>query len=193
MSALIKNIKPIFEKSVEPILDIFHRVNITPNFLTISGLVLVGIGSFFISTGSLFLAAVLITIGNLCDAIDGALARKYQQTSKFGAFLDSVVDRYSDFLPFAGAVIYFLNSIPMLIFTIFALAGSFLVSYTKARAEGLGVECNVGVLERPERSIILIVSLFTGYLEVGVVLIAIGSHITALQRIIYVYKKTKNS
>ncbi|NPA51478.1 MAG: CDP-alcohol phosphatidyltransferase family protein [Aquificae bacterium] len=188
MSALIKNIKPMFEKTISPIIDIFYKINITPNFLTILGLVITGIGSFFIAIGSFFTAGILILIGNLCDAVDGALARKYQKSSKFGAFLDSVVDRYSDFLPFAASVFYFHSKPYMLLLSVFAIAGSFLVSYSKARAEGLGIECNVGILERPERSTILIVSLLTGYLEIGIVLIAVGSHITALQRIFYVYK-----
>ncbi len=191
MSAFIKSIKPVFERTVSPVIDVFYRINITPNFLTITGLILTAAGSYFIITGSFFIAGILITLGNLCDAIDGALARKYKQTSKFGAFLDSVVDRYSDFLPFAALSIFFSGNLFMLLFSVFSIAGSFLVSYSKARAESLGITCNVGILERPERSIILIISLLTGYVEIGVILIAVGSHITALQRIFYVYRESK--
>ncbi len=191
MSAFIKSIKPVFERTVSPVIDIFYRINITPNTLTITGLILTAVGSFFIIKGSFLIAGILITVGNLCDAIDGALARKYKQTSKFGAFLDSVVDRYSDFLPFAALTVYFSQNLPMLLFSVFSIAGSFLVSYSKARAESLGIKCNVGILERPERSIILIISLLTGYVDIGVILIAVGSHITALQRILYVFKTTK--
>ncbi len=191
MSALIKNIKPVFEKTISPVIDIFYRINITPNFLTILGLFITGAGSFFISTGNFFYAGLLVLLGNLCDAVDGALARKYKKSSTFGAFLDSVVDRYSDFLPFAGFAVYFSENMYLLLLSLFAIAGSFLVSYSKARAESLGIECNVGILERPERSIILIVSLLSGFVEVGIALIAIGSHLTALQRIFYVYKVSK--
>ncbi len=193
MSTLIKNIKPVFERKISPVVDIFYRINITPNFLTILGLFITGIGSLFIVSGSFFTAGIFILLGNLCDAVDGALARRYNKTSKFGAFLDSVVDRYSDFLPFAGFAVYFSSDTFILILSLLAVAGSFLVSYSKARAESLGIECNVGILERPERSIILIVSLLTGFVEVGIILIAVGSHITALQRIFYVYKVSNSN
>jgi len=191
MSEIIKQLKPTFEKTIEPLIDYLHKRNVSPNTLTIVGIGFITIGSYFIFFDLLFLAGIFITIGNICDMLDGALARKYNLQTKFGAFLDSVIDRYSDFLPLMAAAYLFRDNFYLFLFTMFAIAGSFLVSYTRARAEGLGIECKVGIFERPERSILLIISLFLGILEVAVILIAIGSHYTALQRVLCFYNKTK--
>ncbi len=191
MSEIIKQLKPTFEKGIEPVVDFLHKKNISPNTLTIVGIGFITIGSYFIFFDLLIIAGIFITIGNLCDMLDGALARKYNMQTKFGAFLDSVIDRYSDFLPLMAAAYLFRDNFYMFLFSMFAIAGSFLVSYTRARAEGLGIDCKVGIFERPERSILLIVSLFLGLLEVAVVLIALGSHYTALQRVLCFYNKTK--
>ena len=190
MSKIIKSIKPVFEKNISPVIDLLHKINITPNALTIAGILFIAVGSYFLYRENFILAGIFILVGNLCDALDGSLARKHNQTSKFGAFLDSVVDRISDFLPLI-AVAYLFKDNELLFFTsLLAIVSSFLVSYTRARAEGLGIECNVGFFERPERSIILIASIFLGILDIGVAVIALGATVTAVQRILCVYKKT---
>ncbi len=191
MSEIIKQLKPTFEKSIEPLIDYLHKKNVSPNTLTVIGIGFVTIGSYFIFFDLLFLAGIFITIGNICDILDGALARKYDKETKFGAFLDSVIDRYSDFLPLMAAAYLFRDNFYLFLFTMFAIIGSFLVSYTRARAEGLGIECKVGIFERPERSILLIISLFLGILNIAVILIAVGSHYTALQRVLCFYNQTK--
>jgi CDP-diacylglycerol--glycerol-3-phosphate 3-phosphatidyltransferase len=191
MSEIIKQLKPTFEKGLDPIVDFLHKKNVSPNTLTVVGIGFITIGAYFIFLDLLFIAAVFITIGSICDMLDGALARKYNMQTKFGAFLDSVIDRYSDFLPLMASAYLFKDNFYLFLFSMFAIAGSFLVSYTRARAEGLGMECKVGIFERPERSIILIVSLFLGILNLAVILIAVGSHYTALQRVLCFYNKTK--
>jgi len=193
LSELIKQIKPVFEEKVSPFIRMLNKINVSPNFLTISGLVFIAIGSVLIVYENYFLAGLFLLIGNLCDALDGTLARKYKKASKFGAFLDSIVDRLSDAFPLMAIAILFKAYTFELSLTIFALIFSFMVSYTRARAEGLGIECKVGILERPERSIILIIFTFLAMPLIAVILIAIGSFITTIQRIYCVYKKTKES
>ncbi len=107
MSQLVKQIKPIFEKIIEPIIDLFYKLNISPNVLTVLGLVITFFAFYLIVLGHLFYAGIVLTVGSIFDVFDGALARKFDKKSKFGAFLDSVVDRYADFLPLAGIVFVF--------------------------------------------------------------------------------------
>ncbi len=192
MSQLVKQIKPIFEKVIEPVIHMFHKLNISPNVLTVLGLVITFFAFYLIVLGHFFSAGIVLTLGSIFDIFDGALARKFDKKSKFGAFLDSVVDRYSDFLPLAGIAFVFKDEPFVFFASLFTIAGSFLVSYTRARAEGLGIECNVGFFERPERLIILIAGLLTGFVETAVVILLIGSHLTAFQRIYHVYKVTKD-
>jgi len=191
LSQVVKKIKPIFEEKVSPLVDFFYKLNITPNILTISGVILVILGSYFIYKERFLVAGLFILIGNICDALDGSLARRHNQATKFGAFLDSVVDRISDFIPFVALAFLFRENEIMLFLTIISIIFSFLVSYTRARAEGLGIECKIGILERPERSAILIVSLFANAVEVGIFLIVLGTFITTIQRILCVYRKSR--
>ncbi len=190
MSRFVKQIKPVFEKVVSPVIDIFHKLKISPNFLTVTGIFLIGIGSFFLYKEQFFLAGLFILLGNLCDALDGTLARKYNKSSTFGAFLDSVVDRVSDFLPLIAVAGLFRHNEVLFFISLFAIVFSFLVSYTRARAEGLGIDCKIGFFERPERSVVLIVSVFLGIVDIAVIIIAVGAAITSFQRILCVYKKT---
>ncbi|WP_456400968.1 CDP-alcohol phosphatidyltransferase family protein [Persephonella sp.] len=190
MSQIIKQIKPVFEEKISPVVELLHRLNISPNVITIIGLLLILTGSVFLYLKSFLLGGFFILLGNLCDAVDGALARKFRKESKFGAFIDSVSDRISDFLPLTALILLFRDNTPLLIISLTALLSSFLVSYIKARAEGLGISCNVGLFERAERSIILIIGIFSGFLEIAVSIIAVGSVVTAVQRLIHVYKNS---
>ncbi|RMA97928.1 CDP-alcohol phosphatidyltransferase family protein [Hydrogenothermus marinus] len=188
MSEFIKQMKPHFEKATEPIILFFDKLNLSPNVLTISGLIFTAIGSYFMLQKQFILAGFIIGIGALFDALDGHLARTSGKTSKFGAFFDSVIDRISDALPLIAIAIIFKEDTIFLAITIFTIIFSFLVSYTRARAEGLGIECKVGIFERPERLIILIISLILNQVEIGILILLIGSFITFLQRFFYVYK-----
>jgi CDP-diacylglycerol--glycerol-3-phosphate 3-phosphatidyltransferase len=188
LSQLIKSIKPHFEKIISPVLTIFEKFNISPNTLTILGLVITLIGTYFVFTKQFFTAGVILTIGAIFDAIDGALARKTKKTTKFGAFLDSTVDRIADFLPLFALAYHFKDDFVFFTITMLAILFSFLVSYTRARAEGLGLDCKVGIFERPERLVILIGALITEYLEIGVLVIFLGALWTTLERVIYVLK-----
>lgn len=190
MSELIKQIKPVFEEKVSPIVQILNKINVSPNLLTVSGVLFIAIGSYFLYLGNFIVAGLFLTIGNLCDALDGALARRFGKTSVFGAFLDSVVDRISDFLPLIALALVYKENTFYLLLILVAIVGSFMVSYTRARGEGLGIKCTVGVLERAERSIVLIVFTFLHIPILAVIIIALGSLITTFQRIQCVYKHT---
>ncbi|WP_456465708.1 CDP-alcohol phosphatidyltransferase family protein [Persephonella sp.] len=190
MSQFIKQLKPAFEEAALPVVKLLNRVGITPNILTFLGVVFVGIASFFIYKGEFIKGGVILLLGNLCDALDGILARKFNLNSKFGAFFDSLTDRISDFLPIISLGLYFRENEYILMLSAFAVLFSFLVSYARARAEGLGINCNVGIMERTERSAVLILSLLTNLPVAGLVIITAGAAITTIQRIFYVYKNS---
>jgi soluble lytic murein transglycosylase len=163
------------------------RLRLRPNHLTVIGLVV----SFFAAAGFIAghvrWAGFLLLLAGLCDLLDGALARVSGQVTAFGAFLDSVIDRYSDLIVLLGIVVLFART-PHARGALVAMAGlvgSVMVSYTKARAESIGVECNVGFMERPERMICLVAGAMLDVLEPALWVLAILSNITALQRILF--------
>ena len=132
-------------------------------------------------------AGCLLVLAGLCDLLDGSLARASGQVTPFGAFLDSVIDRYSDLIVLLGIVVLFArtpNARGALV-AMAGLVGSVMVSYTKARAESIGVECNVGFMERPERMICLVAGAVLDVLEPSLWVLAVLANITALQRIVF--------
>ncbi len=187
----------------QPVAKRIANLGITANMLTITGL-LIGIGAgFCIAWGRLKLAAALILVGGLFDLMDGAVARASKVTNPFGALLDSVVDRYSEGAIFVGLAIYFSRfsdgigkMMIGLALTCLGLISAFLVSYVRARAEGLRVECKVGLMQRPERIIVLSLGLMLRHLSVTVNLLVVAlsvivilSHITVLQRVAFASKE----
>ncbi len=164
--------------------------------ITIFGVALSLIGGWCVGIGRLGLGAVILIISGLSDAIDGSLARSQGKTTVLGAFIDSTGDRVSELAYFIGLVFYFAGRAPahnlMIFFSMVALAGSFLTSYARARAEGLGLECSVGLLERPERVALLIAGLIFGgaVLEVVIIIIAVLSVLTFVQRVKHIWNLT---
>jgi len=168
-----------------------HKLGVHPDMITLIGWVMVAVGAFFIGRGQFVIGAIWLVVALPMDALDGAVARAMQRRSKFGAMLDSTVDRYADCFIFAALSYYFAvnNRLDMLLIAQLALIGSLMVSYTRARAEGLGVDCKVGIFTRMERlAVIMVMLFFPILLNYGVVLLAIGTHITALQRLWFVYQ-----
>jgi len=185
--------------ALQPIAKAIASVGISANTLTIIGLIF-GIGAgVCIALGRLKLAGVLILIGGSFDMIDGAVARASNKNTPFGALLDSVVDRYSEGIVFIGLAIYCSKSsmIDGLILTCLGLISSFLVSYVRARAEGLQIECKVGLMQRPERVILLAIAvLFRNFSIVNISILilvlwvmVIFSHITVIQRVFFALKQ----
>ncbi|SHK20705.1 CDP-alcohol phosphatidyltransferase family protein [Thermocrinis minervae] len=192
MSYLTRDIKPYFEKSISPLVDLLKNLQVSPNAITLLGLVLVGVGSYFLYEKNTLLAFFFLFLGAVCDAIDGTLARKLGNKSDFGAFLDSVVDRFSDAMPFIALALSSEDKLFSLT-CMLAMVFSYSVSYTRARAESLGYTMDVGLFERPERWMVLLLGILTSFVEVAVVVILIGAFLTTLQRIVYLIKKKDES
>ena len=172
-----------------------HKIGFHPDAITFAGLLMVIVGSVFIARGEMLIGVIWLILALPMDALDGAVARAMKRNNRFGAMWDSTLDRYADGFIFAALSYYFAvnGRFEMLLLSQVALVGSLLVSYTRARAEGLGVDCKVGWFTRMERlAIILIMLLFPILLDFGVILLAIGTNITAMQRLWYVYQSFHN-
>jgi CDP-diacylglycerol--glycerol-3-phosphate 3-phosphatidyltransferase len=143
--------------------------------------------------GYIRLAGVLVLFGGFCDTIDGSLARTTGRASRFGALLDSAVDRYAEFIMYLGIGAYFikLEDYGSCTATFLALCGSFMVSYARARAESLGFEAKQGIMQRPERIVLVGIGALIHIvaLEIAIWLVAILANFTALQRIRFAYKQ----
>jgi len=168
------------------------QTRLTATEVTVAGLVLISGSVWLLATGQFVWAALLITLASAFDMLDGALARAKNESSRIGAFLDSTLDRYSEAVVFLGLLLYYTRlqpdstSVTLIYVTI---VGSILVSYVRARAEALGFDCKVGLLERPERIILIVFGLLTGWMAAVLWLMAVLTHITALQRMIHVLRQ----
>src|SRR5947209_7651524 len=177
----------------ERLVGSFRDSPLTPNMLTLFGLLITGMGAALVAAGQLFLGGLVLLFAGLFDILDGALARAANKVYRYGAFLDSTVDRYSEGVVYLGLLIYFLQQHDGLrpIIVLIALAGSFLVSYVRARAQSLGFTCDVGILARPERVVIIVAGLLLesvgvrlgswSPLTVALLVLAVGPHFPAVQ------------
>ncbi len=175
----------------KPLAPIARKISLTPNMLTMLGFFITSVAAVTLPF-NLMAGGFLILLGGIFDMFDGIVARTNGKTSSFGAFLDSTLDRYSDSLIFCAVAVYFFqeNNLSGVVFTIGTLVGALLISYVRARAEGLGIQCHVGLAERPERIVLLVVGCLTGWLFHLIMLLFFLSHITVIQRIYHVYRKT---
>jgi CDP-diacylglycerol--glycerol-3-phosphate 3-phosphatidyltransferase len=177
-----------FKWFLDPVGGFFNRLGLTPNMMTILGLLGNAVGAYYLARGEMLTGGLFVLLMTPIDALDGTMARLRGESSDFGAFVDSVTDRYSELLIYGGLLYYFLSlGDPLGGLLVFgAASGSVLVSYVKARAEGLGYEAKVGVLTRVERYIVLAPSLVFNQLFIGLAIIAVLANFTALQRIWHV-------
>ena len=183
------------------------RLGVSPNTLTVIGLLLSILAAVVIAQGLLIAGGLLVLFAGIFDMFDGAMARVSNTATTFGAFFDSTLDRYSESIILLGLLFYamqkpnlhdafwpFANEQQWMITLIYiAVVGSLMVSYTKARAEGLGLECKTGLLARPERVVILAIGLLSGTSIWAVALLAIFSQGTAIERIVYVWRITSRT
>ena len=176
-----------------------HSTGLTPNKVSAIGLALSFLSAFAYAVALnqplwLLSALILLLASGFCDTLDGVLARNYQQATPFGGFLDSLLDRYADAAVYAGVII---GGLCNPIWGLAALAGSLLVSYSRARAEAAGVKMeSVGLAERAERMLILaaasaVAIFWFPALNIGIILLAVLSNLTVLQRGIHVYNSLK--
>ena len=190
----------------QPVVQLLAKTPITPSAITWSGFLLALGTAALITTGHLFAAGFVVLLAGFFDILDGALARCTNQTTRFGAVLDSTLDRLSEAVMLLGILALFLLTEEQSLFTLLtkewaillvgvALLGSFLVSYLRARAEALGLECQVGLFTRAERVIVLalglLLSQFAHALIIALAIIVVFSFFTIGQRLIYVWQQTK--
>jgi CDP-diacylglycerol--glycerol-3-phosphate 3-phosphatidyltransferase len=184
-----------FVNLLTPLIKILTRWGINPNSFTLAGLIITSMAAVAFIMGYLRLGGFLILLGGLCDTIDGSLARFANKATHFGAMFDSAVDRYSEFVMFFGMVVYFvmLKDYPTSVVVFFALCGSIMVSYSRARAESLGFDSRVGIMQRPERIVFLGLGALInpGALKFAIWLVAIFANFTAFQRIRHAYKQSE--
>jgi len=180
-----------FKWVLDPLGGFFNSLGLTPNTMTMLGLVGNSVGAYYLARGDMLTGGILVLLMTPIDALDGTMARLRGESSDFGAFVDSVTDRYSELIIYGGLLYHFLSlGEPLgglLVFS--AAAGSVMVSYVKARAEGLGYEAKVGLLTRVERYLVLAPALVFNQLFIGLGIIALFANITALQRIWYVRRQ----
>src|SRR5215212_1351287 len=190
----MRSVKLGFRGAVQPVAVALARAGIQANWLTYLGFILNVAVAVIVAQGWLGIGGAIFLIVNALDFLDGAVARAAGTAGAFGAFLDSVLDRYSEAVVFVGLIVYYSRADDMLavIVTALALAGSFMVSYCRARAEGLGLNCEVGLLQRPERIVVLGIGLmlteYTDPMVLVAVLIALAllTNVTAAQRMRHV-------
>jgi len=181
-----------------------HRVGLTPNRITGIGLILAFLAAFFYAYWRgdacfLLLATVLLLFSGFCDALDGVVARIFGQATVFGGFLDSLLDRYADAVVYVGIIFGGLCASEYLYWGLGAIIGSLLVSYSRARAEAAGLKMeSIGLAERAERMLILVGAGLLGFfwqpvtvMTGAVILLAVLTNLTVLQRSVYVYLSTK--
>ncbi len=176
-----------FKGVLDAVGGFFNRLGIHPNTMTLLGLLGNTLGAVLLAQGRLEAGGALVVFSGAFDALDGTMARLRGHPSRWGGFVDSVTDRYSELVIFFGLLLFYADQGDRLgVFLVYlAAAGSVLVSYVRARAASLGWEVKVGLLTRLERYLVLAPSLILGIPLVGVTLIAIGANLTAIQRILW--------
>jgi soluble lytic murein transglycosylase len=171
----------------DPFGRVLFRLRLRPNHLTVAGLAASFVAAGCFIAGQTRTAGLVLIVAGLLDLLDGSLARASGQVTAFGAFLDSVIDRYSDIAVMLGIVVLYarMPNPRAALLAMAGLAGSVMVSYTKARAQSIGVDCNVGLMERPERLICLIGGAILDVMEPALWVLAVMANLTAVQRIVF--------
>jgi len=206
---MLTKLKKKVQKTLTGTAHAAHKIGLTPNIISVIGVALAILSAVAYAMAQnqpllLLLAVVLLLASGFCDTLDGVLARTHQQASAFGGFFDSLLDRYADAAVYVGVII---GGLCDPVWGLIALAGSLLVSYSRARAEAAGIKMeSVGIAERAERMIILaaasIVAIFwpqtitfwvlnVSALNIGIIILGVLSNFTVLQRAIHVYRASK--
>lgn len=186
-------LRRLFKGVLDSIAAFLNKLGIKPNMVTAAGLVGNLIAAFFIAYGKLTWGGLIAMLVGPLDALDGTMARMRNESGRYGAFVDSVTDRYSEIALYGGLLVYFNKTgtwqDALLVF--FAAVGSIMVSYTRARAEALNYSAKIGLLTRAERYIVLIPGIIFGFPHISLWILALMTHVTALQRFWYVRKQAK--
>jgi CDP-diacylglycerol--glycerol-3-phosphate 3-phosphatidyltransferase len=186
--------KEALRQLLHPLVRLLSAMRVRPDSLTAAGWALATVAAVLFALGYVRTAGAVMLFAGLFDALDGAVARESGRMSAFGAFLDSTLDRLSESAIFAGVIFFYAASARPFeaLLTGVAMAFSLGTSYARARAEGLGIPCEVGLLERAGRVVILSVFSLAGFLTTGIALVAAGALITTAQRILHVRRLTRS-
>ena len=192
---LTERLRRIFKQPLERVGLYLHGKGIHANHLTFAGIFGTVVGSVFVARGDLLVGGIVILAMGIFDALDGAVARAGGNLKKFGAFFDSVTDRYIELIIYAALTWYFIDTDSQLgiIFSYLAASGSVLVSYARARAQSLGFETKVGLLTRVERIIVIGPAIIFNVPLAGVIIVGVLANITAIQRFLDVWKKAEKA
>ena len=195
---LAKYVRPLLTIPVAKLVELMRSAGITPNMVTYAGFVLTIVSALILGGGYFRIGGFVLWGAAMFDMLDGSLARATNQSSTFGAFIDSTLDRYSESITFLALVYHYSNvsgSRMQIVLIFVILVGSLMVSYTRARAEGLRVSVTEGWLQRPERLTLLIAGLILGpnILNLILWLMAVFTNVTAFQRIFEVYWRLRNA
>jgi CDP-diacylglycerol--glycerol-3-phosphate 3-phosphatidyltransferase len=181
------------ERSTRPVVTLLAGTRLSPNTLTILGLLLNFCAAGLIATGHLIAGGAMVLFSGALDMLDGALARAKRRETSFGALLDSTFDRLSEAILLLGVLLFCLQQQLTwgVILTFLVLTGSVLVSYVRARSEGLGLSCEVGWFTRPERVVVLALGLFLNQIIIALGILAAFTFVTVIQRLSYVWRQTR--
>ena len=197
-------VKKGFLRAIDPAVGFLAHHHVSPNTITTVGTLLTIAAGVVYATGHIMTAGWLMSVTAVFDVIDGQVARRTGRSTVFGAFYDSTLDRIADGALMAGLTVFYMTSpvhgnIYMVVVCLVGIIGTFLVSYTRARAESLGIDAKVGVMQRPERIVLLsapqaLFGLFwNGWVLMGIIIVlSVTAWITAVQRIAFVYRATKH-
>jgi CDP-diacylglycerol---glycerol-3-phosphate 3-phosphatidyltransferase len=180
-------------KITGPLIPLLLKTKLTPDIVTWIGLFINIIATVFIATNYLLIGGILILLSGLFDILDGALARYTNKTTRFGALLDSTFDRLSEALSLFGLLLLYINgghTLEILLIFI-VMVGSFLISYIRARSEGLNIDNRAGLFTRSERVILLALGLMVNQVLITLIILAIFTFITTIQRLVYVWQQLK--
>ena len=202
MHKLWDSIKSGYLRLIEPVADFLVRRNVSPNVITTIGTICTLAAAAIFASGHISIGGWVLGITAVFDVLDGIVARRTGRQTAFGAFYDSSLDRVSDGALLGGLLVFYSvesphHSVPMVVISLLAILGTFLTSYTRARAESLGIDAKVGLMQRPERVVLLSAPqaffglAFDGWVLAGIItLLCVTSWITAVQRMQFVYRQT---
>jgi len=191
MEALRDYLKTLTDAVFRPVAGVLLWCGVTPNQVSLAGIILNFVTAWLIVDGQMLAAALMYLLAGGFDLLDGVLARLAGKTTRFGAFLDSTADRISEGVVFAAIAYVFARHGQSVAaaFAVLALLGSLLISYTRARAEGLGLECKVGIVTRAERVVLVAFGLMFGLLPEAIYLMVILTAFSATQRIVHTLRQ----
>lgn len=171
----------------KPLAPVARHIPLSPNAITVLGFLATAVAAVVIAYNPLA-GGIMVLVGGFFDMLDGVIARNNGKQTRFGAFLDSTLDRYSDACILIGMAVYcYRFQMPEgALIAVVSIVGALAVSYTRARAEGIGLSCTVGIMERPERIVVLAAGCITGFVVPSLIVVCVLSHVTAIQRILHV-------